>query len=190
MTKGISEITCFLYLQIDSRGCHPYEHYPSPLFQSVFGIIVIFVEFFLPILILIYCYARIFWVLRQRIGSKMNSKSTASVKLEKATKNVIKTLLIVAFCFFLCFSNNQIYYLLYNLGVPNVHLRGTYYTFTVLMMFLNCTINPFIYLANYQDFQKGLRKLLCDCYAVDDEAPQSGSRPASVSNVSSATGAV
>ena len=118
----------------------------------------------------------------------MRNKSTVSDKMEKATKNVIKTLLIVAFCFFLCFSNNQIYYLLYNLNVPNVHLRGTYYTFTVLMMFLNCTINPFIYLANYQDFQKGLKKLLCNCSADDEK--ETKSRSTSVFNVSSGTGAV
>ena len=39
----------------------------------------------------------------------------------------------------------------------NTNWNGIYYKFTVLMVFLNCTINPFIYLVNYQDYQKALK---------------------------------
>ena len=36
--------------------------------------------------------------------------------------------------------------------------NSNFYKFTVIMVFLNCTINPFIYLIKYQDFQVALKK--------------------------------
>ena len=53
-------------------------------------------------------------------------------------------------CFVLCWSNNKIYYILDHLGF-HANWNGTYYKFTVLMVFLNCTVNQFIYLINYQE---------------------------------------
>ena len=47
---------------------------------------------------------------------------------------------------------------MYNLGFE-ADWNSTYYQFTVLMVFLNCTINPFIYLAKYRDYQIALMKL-------------------------------
>ena len=68
----------------------------------------------------------------------------------------MKTFLIVAICFVICWSNNQIIYILNHFGF-HVNWNGIYYKFTVLMVFLNCTVNPFIYLVNYQDYQKALK---------------------------------
>ena len=77
-----------------------------------------------------------------------------------ARTNMIKTFVTVGLCFVICWSNNQIYYLMYNLGYK-VDWNSTYYNATVFMVFLNCTVNPFIYLIKYRDYQKALRHLLC-----------------------------
>ena len=90
----------------------------------------------------------------------MASGNTQKVKFELARNNVIKTLLIVAFFFFICFLGTEIFYLLFNLGF-DVNYNGGYYKFTVIMIFLNCTINPFIYLLKYKDFQRALMKQFC-----------------------------
>ena len=51
---------------------------------------------------------------------------------------------------------------MYNLGYK-ADWNSTYFQFTVLMVFLNCTVNPFIYLIKYKDYQTALKKLLgCD----------------------------
>ena len=34
--------------------------------------------------------------------------------------------------------------------------NGLHFKFVVSMRFLNCTINPFIYLINYKDFQQAI----------------------------------
>ena len=90
----------------------------------------------------------------------MGSEDAQTVKFEQARNNVIRTLFIVAFFFVICFLGNEVYYLLFGLGFE-VNQNNWYYDFTVCMFFLNCTIHPFIYLANYKDFQKALTGLFC-----------------------------
>ena len=117
-------------------------------------------EFILPLIILLFCYGRILWILTKRIDSNFNNSGNKVDTFQIARTNTIKTLLIVALCFIICWCNNQVYYLMYNIGYK-IDWNGTYYKFTVLMVFLNCTVNPFIYILKYQDFQKALKKLLC-----------------------------
>ena len=148
----------FSYFQIVGDDC--LDNWPSPMIQSVVGIFVVFVEFPVPLVILVYCYGRILWVIRAPIGSKMGSKDAQTAKFELARNNVIKTLFIVAFFFVICFLGNEVYYLLFGLGFE-VNPNTGYYDFTVCMFFLNCTINPFVYLANYKDFQKALIGQFC-----------------------------
>ena len=128
--------------------------------QSAIGVFIVFVEFLIPLMILMYCYGRILWIIKARIGSKMASGNTQTAKFELARNNVIKTLFIVAFFFIICFIGIEVYYLLYGLGFE-VELNGWLYNFTVGMFFLNCTVNPFIYLVNYKDFQQALIGQFC-----------------------------
>ena len=117
--------------------------------------VLIFLEFFIPLMILMYCYGRIIWILTRRMDSNLNSGSSQAKSFQLAKTNTIKTMFTVALCFVICLSNNQIYYLMYIFGY-NADWNSVYYKFTVLMVFVNCTINPFIYLVKYQDFQKAL----------------------------------
>ena len=122
------------------------------------------------------------WVLTRRISS--NLSGVKNDKFEIARTNTIKTLLLVALCFVICWSNNQVYYLMYNLGF-NVDWNSSFYQSTVVMAFLNCTINPFIYLAKYQDFQTAL-KLFCGCGKSRDSRNtelSSGSAPQAVNTI-------
>ena len=148
--------------QVISGECLIYAFWPSVMLSSIIGIVLIFIQFLIPLIILVYCYGRIVWILTRRIDSKLNNISTAKTgpdTFQTARNNTIKTLLIVALCFIICWSNNQVYYTMYNLGFK-VDWNGVYYKFTVLMVFLNCTVNPFIYLVKYKDYQMALRSLL------------------------------
>ena len=149
-----------------------YTFWPSLKFSSAFGVFLIFIQFIMPLIILVYCYGRIVWILTRRIDTDIHVVGTASEsnisydktkvnrrdKFQLARRNTIKTFLLVGICFIICWSNNQVYYLMYNVGY-DVNWNGIYYQFTVLMVFLNCTINPFIYLTKYQDYQRALMKL-------------------------------
>ena len=115
-------------------------------------------------MILIYCNGRILWILTRRIDTKSDGPSLNNTPATKDTfqlarTNTLKTFLLVGLCFIICWSNNQIYFLMYNLGYE-INWNGTYYLFTVLMVFVNCTVNPFIYLIKYRDYQAALKRLL------------------------------
>ena len=86
----------------------------------------------------------------------LHSSDNQADQFQKAKMNTIKTFLLMTICFVICWSNNQVLYLLYNLGY-DVDWDGTFNKFTVLMAFGNCTINPFVYLINYRDYQEALK---------------------------------
>ena len=147
-------------IQIVGPGECVFGFWPNALLRRIVGVFLVCISFILPLSILLICYGRIIWILTRRIDSNFSKTRNQNDKFELARTNTLKTLMTVALAFIICWSNNQIYYLMYNLGY-HVNWNGTYYKFTVLMVFLNCTINPFIYLIKYQDFQKALKSLLC-----------------------------
>ena len=140
-----------------------YAIWPNSLVKNIFGVVFIWIQFIIPILILIYCYGRIIWVLEGRVSTKPkrtedNILTSQTNTFQVAKSNTIKTFLLVAVCFVVCWSNNQIYYFMYYLGYP-ADWSGTYSQFSVLMVFLNCTVNPFIYLIKYKDYKTALRNI-------------------------------
>ena len=154
------------------------EKWPSDRMKTIFGIVIIFFQFLIPFKILVVCYAKIIWMLTRRIdpdifkpkiqnSSKIknpndnpdNKLETQNDAFQIAKRNTIKTLLIVGCCYIICWSQNQFLYLIYNFGYE-VDWNSNYFLSTVLMVLLNSTINPFIYLSNYKDYQDALRRLL------------------------------
>ena len=154
------------------------QFWPSEEMRTAFAVVLVFIQFFGPVMVLIICYGKIVWVLTRRINTDlMKSKSardssdnvssstvgtisqgadTGKDKFQLARRNTIKTLLIVACCFIICWSQNQIMYFVFNIGY-DINFNTTYFQITVLMVFLNCTVNPFIYLIKYRDYQKALK---------------------------------
>ena len=138
------------------------------------GTFLIFVQFILPLIILSYCYGRIVFVLTRRLDSNL-STGNQSDQFQLARRNTIKTFLIVAICFVICWSNNQIYFLMHNLGY-DINWDGVYYKFTIFMVFLNCTVNPFVYLIKYRDYQKALRNMItCNRHKREEELTSTAS---------------
>ena len=182
--------------------------WPSDEAKTAFGIGLVIIEFFIPFFVLLVCYGKIVWVLTRRINTNImknksslyNSESSSVVtvrakpdseladpgrdKFQLARKNTIKTLFIVGLCFIICWSQNQIIYFMYSCGY-NVNFNSAYVQFTVVMVFLNCTVNPFIYLIKYRDFQEAWKQFFfCNKqHAVDISLNSSVSSPNSTSIV-------
>ena len=168
--------------QVIDGDCRVNALWPSPQFKNVSGVVIISIQFIIPLFILIYCYGRIVWTLTRRIDSKLHNTRTLSDKFQLAGTNTIKTLLLVALCFIICQSDNQIYYLMHNLGYK-VDFNGAHYKFSILMVFLNSTVNPFIYLFKYQDYQKALKKcLFCTKFKPREESNVSSPRGTTTTN--------
>ena len=124
---------------------------------------MVFEEYLIPLMILTFCYGRIIWILSKRVDSNLDQGGSQGEKFQLARKNTIKTFLLVSICFALCWLNAQLLYLLLNLGF-NMDLMGTYSKFSTLIAFVNCTINPFVYLIKYKDYQTALKLFfVCKC---------------------------
>ena len=132
--------------------------------MSAFGLCLVLIEFLIPLFILIYCYGRIVWVLSRRIDSQLNSAENQTDKFQIARKNTIRTFLLISVCFVVCWSSEQVFYFMSNLGYHS-DFNGLFYKVSVVMAFWNCTINPFIYLVKYRDFQIALKEF-CDCHLI------------------------
>ena len=169
-----------------SGECLIHSYWPSPQIQKIVGLLAVMVAFVVPLLVLIYCYVRILWILTRRLDSQFNNTGGQSDVFQLARRNTVKTFLIVAICFVICWSNNQIYYIMDHLGF-HANWNGTYYKFTVLMVFLNCTINPFIYLVNYQDYQRALKSCFGCMGQEDTEERKSNTSSTGMTNINSVT---
>ena len=170
--------------QVTDGMCRLDTVWPSDEVRTACGIFMMFIEFFGPVMVLIVCYGKIVWVLTKRINTDPMKKisamdnsdnvsdSTTEVKttnqvtdtakdnFQLARRNTIKTSLIVACFFFICWSQNQIIYFMYTCGY-DMDFNSTYNQLTMLMVFLNCTVNPFIYLIQYRDYQEALKAMFC-----------------------------
>ena len=151
-----------LILQVHVKVCVT-SVWPTRLLSSIWGVLMIGIQFIGPVIILVYCQGRIAWTLTRRIDSDFGTENSASEvenkiskKFQKARNNMIKTVLLVGICFIICWVNDEVYLLMYFLDY-DVDWNGLYYKFCISMVYLNCTINPFVYLIKYQDYQRALK---------------------------------
>ena len=166
--------------QVVHGFCFPYTFWSSLLFKSMFGVSLVLIEFLAPFFILVFCYGRIVWILHKRIDSSFDKSGTYIDKFYIARKNTLKTFLLIALCYIICWSSVQIYYLMYNLGY-DADWDGVFFKCSLLLAFGNCTINPFIYLFKYRDYQQALKSCFCCCKTTDREDLTKGCSSTSVS---------
>ncbi len=154
--------------------CSIYSRWPSDLTQKLFGLVTILIQFFVPLMILIYCYSRIALTIHGKIKvtvinvrpivQEENKADTKKhdVKWHRGRRNTIKTLAIVATCFVVCWSWNQILFFINHLGYQ-ADFTSNFYHFTVIAVFLNSVINPVVYAFKYEPFQQAARNIFCKC---------------------------
>lgn len=119
------------------------------------------IQFIIPLIVIVLCYGTILWKLSSRTDPSDNSKAQRNDLYQKARKNVAVTFCIVAFFFVVCWVQHQTVWFLFSVGVLNVQWNGVNWQLIVVnMVFLNCTINPIIYLVKSMDFQDALREFL------------------------------
>ncbi|KAK2150665.1 hypothetical protein LSH36_396g03026 [Paralvinella palmiformis] len=142
--------------------CTAYTIWPNLLTQRAVGVLIIFIQFLMPLCLLILFYSKMFFVLRHRVSSEGGHSPGQRKKdvLAGARKNILKTLAIVAGCFVFCWISNQVYFLLYNLGLKGFGLANSFHSFTIVLVFINCCINPLIYFVKYEQFQKAAKTLI------------------------------
>ena len=98
--------------------------------------------------------------------------SNQNKTFEVARRNTVKTFVLIGVSFIICWGPDQIYFLLYNLGLEmNIGINSSFIKFVIFLVYLNCTINPFIYIIKYEDYQVALKKLFkCRLRGVREES--------------------
>lgn len=139
--------------------CIMYQKYPSHMVQTIVGCLVLVIQYTIPIVIIVYCYIRIF----QKISFSNTdiTRSNAETITNRVRRNVIRTLLIVSACFIACWSPNQLLYAMINMGVVKL-LTNKFFHLSVCLVYLNSCCNPLIYALSYDSFKKASKKaFLC-----------------------------
>ena len=117
-----------------------------------FGYQAFIVSLVLPLIIMVFCYTRMFHSLIQ--SSKLASSSTTS----SAQRNMLETCLIITLLFVMCWMTNELGLLL-TLTRYYENLTNKYYTNGRLLILLNSCLNPYVYVVRYEDFKKQLKVL-------------------------------
>ena len=145
---------------VDGR-CLFHRKYFNLLFKRASGALLFIVQYLTPMVCFVFCYSRIFMCLRARVNPAARANpNPADVQKARCRRNVLKTLVTVVLCYIVCNSSNQFLFLVYNFGV-NISFRSYFYHFTVIMVFGNSCINPFVYAFQFDRFRKELGKLFC-----------------------------
>ena len=163
--------------------CFRLAFWPSTFTQRATGVVNCIIKFFLPLLIMLYTYGRILHVIHQKVAPHPETGQQSGNQYLAARRNTVKMLVLVCACFILCWSWNQFFFLALNLGA-SLQLGGAFYQFSVVAVFFNSCINPFIYIFKYREFQRGLRKMLTRCApaVAGGESETQSTAPYSINN--------
>ena len=153
---------------ITDGKCYPYGVRGTR--SSVLGSVLILLQYVLPVIVFTICYSAIAILLHQK-QKLLQQEPTAS--RSTASRNVIKTLALVCVCFGLCWTVNQVYFFMYLVG-SKIDFSSPFYHLSVVMVFLNCCCNPFVYILKYKEFQRKLKRIVsCRKRQIQPETTES-----------------
>lgn len=141
--------------------CFPYSKWTAPEAAVAYGLFVNIWEFVVPLASFAYCYGKILLVVRRQnriVAGNSADHETAppnplQLRARQSQMNVMMTMLLVSTAFIVCWFPNVVWYFLtlLNYQMPNSDL--VYYA-SLLLIFLNVCLNPFIYVVKHNDVRK------------------------------------
>jgi len=108
--------------------CRTWSFWPSKAVKIAYAVLYFVFFFFNLVAIFVYCYSRILLVVRrqarvmqghqhqQQQGGSAPAQTSASQSQQKFEANVIKTVVSLILFFVVCWSPNNVYYLLQNVA--------------------------------------------------------------------------
>ncbi|XP_033634314.1 adenosine receptor A2a-like [Asterias rubens] len=159
--------------------------------SKVMGILVALIQYFLPVGVMLFAYIRI--GVEMKRGAARVAPAPAqhlpggaiapdmAASLLRARRNTFKMLLLVFITFVICWTPNQVIFLMFNLGF-RLTLTEWFYYLSVAMVATNSCVNPFIYALKYRQFRKGIRRILKRVRKRDENVGTDESQSNNVSN--------
>ncbi|XP_038046758.1 trissin receptor-like [Patiria miniata] len=145
--------------------------------SKIIGGLTAVLQYIVPVTVMLFAYIRISVELKRgaarvgpapaNVGPAAGASSDDNAQPEgmmesllRARRNTFKMLWIVFITFLVCWTPNQVIFLLFNLGWK-LNFDEWYYLLSVVMVAANCCVNPVIYAFKYRQFRKGLRQVFC-----------------------------
>ena len=135
--------------EIRRNRCYLYDAFPNLVIQRMVGSLVLFIQYLLPLVVICYSYQRIY----QRLASCPGDQRS------RVRRNVIRTLMLIAMCFVICWTPNQILYTMFNLGQTKL-FTSPYFHVSVSLVYINGCCNSLIYVVSYDSFKKEAKRIL------------------------------
>ena len=88
------------------------------------------------------------------------SHNSSNNPWSKAKRNVLMTLAWVSALYIVCWTPQGVYFFISNL-VNETDYKSDFANFATSMIYLNCCINPFVYLTKYEEFRQSAKLLVC-----------------------------
>ena len=90
----------------------------SPEMFQVMSMSFLILHFFLPVVLVLFLYGHMFVRLKSAVKSERHSTSSnRNDVMEKAMKNVFKTMLFITICYAVCYVFNSVYLTLIMMGI-------------------------------------------------------------------------
>lgn len=144
-------------VELKDRVCQ--NVWPSLRFRYFIATSVFIVEFFAPMIVMLTANIITVRTLKSQARALLQrdqSRFSPAYSLLEARKKVIELLFIVVITFIICWTPDQIGFLIYHFGVvPEDYIAGILYRLLVLLAFANSCLNPIIYAFKNKHFRHG-----------------------------------
>ena len=133
--------------------------YANLVVSSISGVAMILFFIIIPISLMIGCFCHMAHTLHKRTRRIEPANSPSLFYIAKM--NILKTLIFFMTTIVLCWTCcNSVFFLSFINAIDNSFYETWLYHFFILLLFLSCSINPFIYAVNYKKFRNGFIRLL------------------------------
>ncbi|XP_038054638.1 cholecystokinin receptor-like [Patiria miniata] len=163
----------FLHYSVVDGQCN-FRQLPA---SKVMGPLIICLQFFLPMVIMLYCYIHMAVALKRQaklITLKTDDvgqdNTTAEVgraaqmhqqhQLLKVRRDIFETLVVVFVTFVVCWAPSQVAYFMFNIGLLELDVKGPVHIISTIMTASNCCLNPIIYCFKYKLFRRAMRTMI------------------------------
>ena len=152
----------FLTIGFSNGICQPYKIWPNNQGSTMYATGMFILNYTIPMLVFIVCYARILTFIRTSAGFFSNPTNLTNPSLTnmhlKSQVTLIKTMVLITVVFGLFWSPNNILTVTYFLDIPSLHDNPFVWTIawntTLFLGFLTVCIHPFIYGTRIGDVKK------------------------------------
>ena len=141
---------------------------PGDVTKKSYALFLVIWTYVLPLCIYVYCYVQIIIFIRKRakvaainpIGCQSTADHAQSGNINKSQFNIIKTMTIISMVYFITGFLSEFLYVTWAFDMPLGSDLNAYYYVSVILIYVNPCVNPFIYATVHDEVREQTIKIL------------------------------